>query len=298
MTIRFQGCFRRIRKILTRCVHYCRAREWFFCCIMMLALLIPSYKADAAELRVAVAANFLSTLKQLTAEYHKLQDDRIRITTGSTGGLYAQIRHGAPFDLFLSADSRRPELLEKEGLTLIASRFTYAKGILVLWSKQADLVDNRGAVLDQTAGYLSLPNPVNAPYGEAARQLLTQRNLWQKLDQSQQIIRSGNVRQTLFQVISGAAPMGFIALSQARHPEIAGKGSLWIPDPSLYDPIIQQGVVLASTKEPEAALRFQRWLQSDQARSLIVASGYQSGSQTMLVAQVFANSGTEKSGRD
>lgn len=264
-------------------LHSC-GRVGVLCCLILLAMLIPVQKAQAAELRVAVAANFLSTLNQLTTEYHKLQDDRIRIITGSTGGLYAQIRHGAPFDLFLSADSQRPELLEKEGLTLIGSRFTYAKGILVLWSKQAGLVDNRGAVLDQMAGYLSLPNPVNAPYGEAARQLLTQRNLWQKLDQSQQIVRSGNVRQTLFQVISGAAPMGFIALSQVRHPEIAGKGSLWIPDPALYDPIIQQGVVLASTKEPEAALRFQRWLQSDQARSLIVASGYQSGGERLMMA--------------
>ena len=248
-------------------------------------LLLAIQPVKAAEVRVAVAANFLSTLQQLAAIYHRQQDDRLMIISGSSGGLYAQIRHGAPYDLFLSADQSRPARLEAQGLILPGSRSTYARGLLALWSKDASLVDSDGRVLHSPQfQYLSLPNPVNAPYGLAAQELLSKEGVWQELSDQKRLIRAGNVRQTLFQVISGAAPLGFIALSQARHPLIAGKGSLWIPDPSLYQPIVQQGVVLARSEQPQAALRFMRWLQSQQARALIAASGYQVVADDLLLA--------------
>jgi len=267
--------------------HFLKLRL-IICVLPVLLLAIQPVKA--AEVRVAVAANFLSTLQQLAATYHRQQDDRLMIISGSSGGLYAQIRHGAPYDLFLSADQSRPALLEEQGLTLPGSRSTYARGLLALWSKDASLVDSEGRVLHSPQfQYLSLPNPVNAPYGQAAQELLSKKGIWQGLDDQKRLIRAGNVRQTLFQVISGAAPLGFIALSQARHPMIAGKGSLWIPDPSLYPPIIQQGVVLARSERPQAALRFMRWLQSQQARALIAASGYQVESGDLLLAGVDLN---------
>ncbi|WP_417594617.1 molybdate ABC transporter substrate-binding protein [Oceanospirillum sp.] len=258
----------------------------FYILITLLLIFSPPVKAE--EVRVAVAANFLSTLQQLAAVYHNQQSDRLMIISGSSGGLYAQIRHGAPYDLFLSADQSRPERLEEEGFILPGSRFTYARGLLALWSDDPLQVDREGAVLHSgTFQHLSLPNPVNAPYGLAAQQLLSKQGLWRTLDDQKRLIRTGNVRQTLFQVVSGAAPLGFIALSQARHPFISGKGSLWVPDPSLYPPIIQQGVVLARSRQPQAALRFMRWLQSQQARTLIAASGYQVGQKDLLLAGGF-----------
>ncbi|OOV87938.1 molybdate ABC transporter substrate-binding protein [Oceanospirillum linum] len=256
--------------------------------VLTTLVLLFSSPAHAAEVRVAVASNFLSTLQQLAAVYHNQQSDRLMIISGSSGGLYAQIRHGAPYDLFLSADQNRPERLEKEGVILPGSRRTYARGLLALWSDDPLQVDREGAVLHSgTFQHLSLPNPVNAPYGLAAQQLLSKKGLWRTLEAQKRLIRTGNVRQTLFQVVSGAAPMGFIALSQAHHPVIAGKGSLWVPDPSLYPPIIQQGVVLARSQQPQAALRFMHWLQSQQARALIAASGYQVGLRDLLLAGGF-----------
>ncbi len=257
-------------------------------CVLITLLLIFSPPVKAEEVRVAVAANFLSTLQQLAAVYHNQQSDRLVMISGSSGGLYAQIRHGAPYDLFLSADQSRPERLEEEGFILPGSRRTYARGLLALWSEDPLLVDREGAVLHSGRfQHLSLPHPVNAPYGLAAQQLLSKQGIWRMLDDQRRLIRAGNVRQTLFQVISGAAPLGFIALSQARHPLIAGRGSLWIPDASLYPPIIQQGVVLARSQQPQAALRFMAWLQSPQAQALIAASGYQVDQGDLLLAGRF-----------
>lgn len=246
-------------------------------------------QAQAAELRVAVAANFHGTLKQLVAAYKEdavSQGDHILISAGSTGALYAQIRNGAPFDLFLAADQRRPEVLEEDGLTAANGRFTYAQGQLVLWSLDDALLIPEGEAMKtglaqmlesegRAAGYLSVANPDNAPYGFAARQVLESLGLWQTLNQQEQIIRAGNIGQVYSQVASGAASFGFIALSQAKHPDVQSRGSLWVPDASLYDPIIQQGVILARSPNVAASRRFVDWMQqAPAARNLIEAAGY------------------------
>lgn len=257
---------------------------------LLLVLLSTSWQGElkAAELRIAVAANFSGTLKQLVALYHQqpgAQGDRIRLISGSTGALYAQIRNGAPYDLFLAADQRRPQALHQAGLASSEGPFTYAEGQVVLWSPDdALLVSDAQAVKTglpgvlqskQRLGYLSVANPDTAPYGYAARQVLESFGVWRSLNQKEQIIRAGNIGQVYSQVASGAASFGFIALSQSRHPNVQRQGSLWLPPSHLYDPIIQQGVILARGQSIEACRRFVRWMRTDQAAlQLIVAEGY------------------------
>lgn len=257
--------------------------------LLSLPFALEAKAAQGSEVRVAVAANFSGTLKQLVTLYQQQpvsQGDRVLLSSGSTGALYAQIRNGAPFDLFLAADQRRPEVLQEAGLASEEGTFTYAQGQVVLWSLDDALLIPEGQPVksslsgllqsgQQSAGYLSVANPDNAPYGYAARQVLGSLGLWKSLNQNEQIIRAGNIGQVYSQVASGAASFGFIALSQSKHPDVQSRGSLWVPDPALYEPIIQQGVILARSEQIEASRRFVRWMRSDaSARQIIKAAGY------------------------
>ena len=231
--------------------------------------------AQADELRVAVAANFQGTLEQLAPLYETRSGDTLLIRSGSTGSLFAQIENGAPFDVFLSADARRPRALIDDNLALAESAFTYARGLVVLWSADPDRIQDDGRTLTRTDyQYLALPNPRNAPYGRAAKQILEGMDLWQPLEQQQSLLRSQNLGQTYSQVASGAAPLGFLALSQIRHPDVRGQGSWWIPPEESYDPITQQAVIPRSAADPERAERFLAFLRSADAAGIIRAAGY------------------------
>ncbi|MBB1486483.1 molybdate ABC transporter substrate-binding protein [Oceanospirillum sediminis] len=240
--------------------------------LLAVITLLFSLNIQAKELHVAVATNFLGTMQQLAQNYQKSTGHQLLISSGSTGALYAQISNGAPFDLFFAADNQRPEKLEQQGLILTGSRFTYAQGVLVLWSSEDNLVDAKGEVLRHGQyEYLSIANPDNAPYGFAARQVLEVKGVWQTLEQQQRLIRASNIGQTYSQVASGAAAMGFIALAQAR---LEKKGSRWIPDASSYSPIMQQAVVLKTSSDPQLAQHFVSWLQQPSARRIIKNAGY------------------------
>ena len=238
-------------------------------------LCVVALPAAADELRIAVAANFLGTLQQLAPQYTQATGDQLVLSAGSTGQLYTQIKQGAPFDVFLSADAARPKLLQSQGLILAASRFTYARGTLALWSPHAGVVDADGEVL-RTGHYrfLSVADPHNAPYGAAARQVLTAMGLWTRLNQSRQIVLGEDITQTWQFVDSGNADMGFVALSQIIG---AGKarGSYWLPPQSMYAPIEQDAVALAHSSKPARAQAFMRWLRTAPAALAIIrAAGY------------------------
>lgn len=245
--------------------------------LALLLILISVLQPLRAEvLRVAVAANFLPTMRLLADEYEAISGDRLIISTGSSGGLYAQIYQGAPYDLFFSADETRPLKLEQDGLILADSRFTYARGVLVLWSASKDLADSRGTPLKHPEHYfLTLANPRSAPYGRAAQQVMSHLGVWDIWQRQQRVIRAQSVGQSFNQVTSGAASFGFVALSQTMGLA-ANEGSVWIPPQEFYDPIIQQAVILKRTAYPESAERFTHWLQTREARQLIVKAGYRS----------------------
>lgn len=234
--------------------------------IPFLALLTAG-QATAADIAVAVASNFSEAIKALAADFEEDTGHKIKLIFGSTGRHYAQIRNGAPFDVFFAADSKRPALLEEEGVSVSGSRFTYAEGKLVLWSPQQGRVDQEAAVLKQGEfQFLAMANPKLAPYGAAAEQVLRARGLWKSL--RSRIVQGENVGQAFQFVDSQNADLGFVALSQVSTKK---NGSLWHVPQSLYSPILQQAVLL---KDQPEARQFLQYVQSASAKAIIETHGY------------------------
>ena len=220
----------------------------------------------AEEIRIAVASNFATTMKILSHRFETDTGHKVTLIFGATGRHFAQIINGAPFDAFFAADSKRPQLLEQNGLIQSESRFTYAFGRLVLWSPRPDYVDPQGKIL-QSGDFLHLAiaNPKLAPYGRAARQVLKKSDLWQLL--FPRLVRGENVSQAFQFVSSRNAELGFVAYSQIR----AAAGSFWQPPQNAYDPIKQQAVLLKANDTASAFLAF---VKSRTGRLIIKSAGY------------------------
>jgi len=230
----------------------------------------------AAELHIATAANFAAPLQKLTPLFERATGHTLALSTGSSGQLYARIRQAAPFDVFLSADTEKPQLLEQQGLTVPGSRFVYAIGTLLLWSPRPDLVDGGGAVLGQGRyRLLAIANPETAPYGTAARQVLMKLGLWDALYRDHKIVLGENITQAWQFAASGNADLAFVALSQVLGPDGAIAGSSWRVPQSMYDRIEQAAVIIAASPQQQAAHAFVNWLRSDPAAlAAIRAAGY------------------------
>ena len=224
--------------------------------------------AAETPLRIAVASNFSEPMRALSQRFESRTGQPLRLIFGSTGKLYAQIRNGAPFDIFFAADSKRPLRLEQEGRIIPGSRFSYARGQLVLWSPT---LSSPLEQLQQAEGerYLALANPKLAPYGLAAQQVLQKLGLWQGLQR--RIVRGENIGQTFQFVHSGNAELGFVALAQLQQPEQSTPGYRWAIPLEDYDPIIQQAVLL---NDSAAARAFIEFIASDEAQQLITEYGY------------------------
>lgn len=236
-------------------------------------LFIPSL--HAAEARVAVAANFLSTLKSLALAFEQSSGHTLVISSGSTGKLYAQIRNGAPFDLLLGADGVYTRRLEEEGALVKGSRFVYARGELVLWGR-----DNRFAgqalpqvLLDKGNRHIAVANPQTAPYGTAALEYLKTSGLSEQL--APKLVRGESVMQAFQFAASGAAELGFVARAQVLEwQEKQGGGVVWTIPPQHYTPLEQEMGLLKRGERNEAARAFINFLRSDVARAVIRAAGY------------------------
>jgi molybdate transport system substrate-binding protein len=228
----------------------------------------------AGEVTVAVASNFLKPFKQLVPVFQKQSGHTVRIVSGSTGKLYAQIMHGAPFDVFLAADRERPRLLETNGQAVSGSRFTYAQGKIVLWSADPRKVTSNGKITlhRQNFKHLALANPKTAPYGKAAHTALERLNLLESVSSS--LVRGENISQTFQFVATGNAEIGFVALSQIMDPHMKIKGSQWIVPEHLYEAIDQDAVLLKRGKSQPAARAILQFLKSDTARARIQSYGY------------------------
>jgi len=227
--------------------------------------------AWATDLHIAVATNFNRTATALVHHFEQQSEYTVRLVFGSTGKHYAQITHGAPFELFFAADERRPALLEKNGLAVPRTRFTYAQGRLVLWSPDVNRIDAKGDVLaNDNFRKLAIANPRLAPYGFAAREILQARGLWKKLQP--RLVRGENIGQAYQFVRTGNAQLAFIAAAQIfTDGNLPRTGSLWVPPQSLYTPVIQQAVLI---KDTPAARAFIRFVKSDTARNIIRQHGY------------------------
>ena len=242
-------------------------------CFVAIALFCFSHISWAGSVNIAVAANFATAAKQVGEAFQQQSEYTVVISSGSTGKLFAQIEHGAPYDLFLAADSRRPRLLEQSGKAVRGSRFTYALGRLVLWSSRPGYVDESGSILKKgDFKRLAIANPRLAPYGLAARQVMTRLGVWENL--RGRLVQGESIAQTFQFVASGNAALGFVALAQFR--AIGGTGSVWQVPKELYQPIRQQVVLLQRAKNSTAANAFWRYLQGSEAQTLIRSMGYES----------------------
>jgi molybdate transport system substrate-binding protein len=241
-----------------------------FFSFIILSFFIQTNSAFSNEIRVAVASNFIKPMRAIVSHFKKQNSGKIILIFGSTGKLYAQIKHGAPFDLFFSADRLRAKQLELDGIAIQGSRFTYAIGQIVLWSPQKNYVDSQGKVLFHNLfQHLAIANPRLAPYGKAAQQTLQKQGLWRKM--LSKMIRGENIGQTFQFVRSGNVPLGFVAYSQIKQTNQALTGSYWLVPKSFYQPIQQQAVLLKETTLAEAFLQF---VKTNKTRKLIQIFGY------------------------
>lgn len=247
---------------------------------MALVLGSSSLCAHAAEVTVAVAANFAAPMQRLAQTFEQRSGHRVRAAVGATGALYAQARHGAPYQVFLSADDQTPLRLEADGLAVPGTRFVYATGRLVLWSADPQRVDAQGAVLTgapaglQTPGVrLAIANPKTAPYGAAAVQVMDRLGVstrWQPY-----LVQGENIAQTHQFVATGNAAMGFVALSQVAPGGRMTQGSAWIVPAHLHSPLRQEAVLLRKGEQNAAALALMAFLKTDDARAIIRSFGYE-----------------------
>jgi molybdate transport system substrate-binding protein len=248
-------------------------KRWLLSSACAFVLFAESF-AFAGEVTVAVASNFLSPFKQLVPVFEKQSGHTVRTVSGSTGKLYAQILHGAPFDILLAADSERPRLLEQNGQAVAGTRFTYAQGKIVLWSADPRRITAEGKDIlhHRNFKHLALANPKTAPYGKAAYTTLLRLTLWESL--SSAVVRGENINQTFQFVATGNAEVGFVALSQVMDPRLKIQGSRWIVPEHLYDAINQDAVLLTCSQSQPAAKALLQFLKSDAAGKMIQSYGY------------------------
>ena len=227
----------------------------------------------SAQVQVAVAANFAAPMQKIAADFEKDTGHQALLSAGGTGKLYAQIANGAPFAILLAADAATPEKLEKEGLGVAGSRFTYAIGKLVLWSRQASVVDDKGEVLGTgNFSHLAIANPKLAPYGVAAMEALRAMGHLEAVQSK--LVMGENIAQAYQFVASGNAELGFVALSQVMTDGRITAGSGWLVPASFYQPIRQDAVLLEQGREQPAALALMQYLRGEKASAVIRSFGY------------------------
>lgn len=242
--------------------------------ILFLAVFFSlSLPVHAAQVRVAVAANFTAPMQKIAQAFEQETGHKAILSFGSTGTLYAQIRNGAPFQILLAADDQTPLKIEKEGLGVPGSSFTYAIGKLVLWSKQPGLVDGQGDILRSGQFQrIAVANPKLAPYGAAAIETMTKLGVLKAVQSK--LIQGENIAQTYQFVATENAQLGFVALSQVMADGQITQGSAWVIPSDLHSPIKQNAILLTQGNDNPAATALMNFLRSDKAKLLMRAYGY------------------------
>ena len=239
----------------------------------LLSALLLTTGALADEVQVAVAANFTAPMQKIAAAFEKDTGHKAQLSFGATGKFYAQIKNGAPFEVFLAADDSTPEKLEQEGVGVANTRFTYATGKLVLWSSKPGFVDDQGAVTKKGEfKHLAIANPKLAPYGAAAIETLTALKRLEAIEPK--FVLGENIAQTYQFVATDNAELGFVALSQVMKDGKISEGSAWIVPSSLHQPIRQDAVLLENGKGKPAAAALLEYLKSDKSKAVIQSFGY------------------------
>lgn len=238
---------------------------WALCCFMS--------AAQAAEVKVAVAANFTAPMQKIAEAFAQDTGHRAVLAFGATGSFYAQIRNGAPFEVLLAADAATPARLEREGLGVPGTRFSYATGRLVLWSREPGRVDEGGQVL-RSGNFrrLALADPKLAPYGAAAMDVLRGLGLANTL--APKFVQGQNIAQAYQFAATGNAELGFVALSQVWADGRIQQGSGWVVPANLHAPILQDALLLNPGRNQPAAQALLAYLRGDKARAIMRSHGY------------------------
>lgn len=238
-------------------------------CLVILA----SSKTLAEQTNIAVAANFALPMKAIIEAFEKTSEHKVRLITGSSGKLFAQIQNQAPFDAFFSADVTKPMALIEANTAIGDSEFTYAIGALVLWRSVTP--KNNASILgdlkDGRYRKLAIANPRVAPYGIAAIEVLTRLGL--SAAATPKLVTGENIAQTYQFVASGNAQLGFIAQSQVMKDGQLPMGS-WAVPAELHQPIRQNAVLLTHGQNNSAARALLTFVRTQTATDIIHAYGY------------------------
>lgn len=219
-----------------------------------------------ANLKIAVASNFKVTLTEIISLYAQQSEQEILVSSGATGVLYNQIKHGAPFDLFLSADKERAELIENSSSGIQGTRFTYATGKLAFWVPNSESEVNEQTLLNYK-GRIAVANAKLAPYGLATQQALQKLDLWHKFS----YVTGSNISQTYQFIDTGNVAAGFVAQASLIQNN---QSHYYLLPAAMHQPILQQGVMLSATSDKKALQLFVDFLQSERIQRFISSKGY------------------------
>ena len=241
---------------------------------LLAALLLTVFGVSADEAQVAVAANFTAPMQLIAVQFEKETGHKLSIAYGTVGKFYAQISNGAPFEVLVSADDTTPVKLEKDGLAVPGTQFTYAIGKLVLWSAKPGYVDDQGNILKKgDFKHLAIANPKLAVYGAAGTTTLKNLGLYGHLES--RLVEAENITQAFQFVSTGNAELGFVALSQIYKSGEYRAGSHWLVPASLYPQIRQDIVLLKKGEANPAAQALLQYMKTDSTRTIIRSFGYE-----------------------
>ncbi|MEM9208775.1 MAG: molybdate ABC transporter substrate-binding protein [Pseudomonadota bacterium] len=254
----------------------CRGRiRWLLAAVLALGVPFAPIVVSAEEpVRVAVASNFVAALRDVVHAFNQVNSSPISLSAASTGKLFAQIKNGAPFDVFFAADSARPAALEAQGYAVAGSRFTYAGGALTLWSADRELDGQacEAALVEDQRGKIAIANPRTAPYGSAAEQVLRQLGVLESAQK--RIVVGENVQQALQFAASGNARFALVSTAQLRGELLTTTGCRWPVPADLHDPVAQQAVLLKRGTRNSSAAALLAFVRSDAGRAIIAGHGY------------------------
>ncbi len=241
--------------------------------VAVMLLAIGSAHA-AGQLRIAAAADLKYALTEIVEQFRaERPEDKVEVIYGSSGKFHAQIRNGAPFDLYFSADSAYPNDLHARGLTATEPR-AYAVGRIVLWSLQPDLgrLSLRDLASRTQSRKFAIANPRHAPYGVRAKEALQHEGVWELLEP--RLVLGENIAHTAQFVDSGAAAAGIVALSLVKSPALQGKGDWTLIPAQWHTPLDQAYVITARAKTNDLAAAFARFVETPPAREVMRRYGF------------------------
>lgn len=243
--------------------------------LALFVALLAGCSKPSDKIVVATAANVQYVMKEIQQEFEKESGKKMEIVVASSGKLTTQIREGAPFDVFVSADTKYPEEIYKNGGSDQKPE-VYATGALVLWSKNIPEADLKPEALTaENIKKIAIPNPKTAPYGEAALQVLNALKIYGQTEKK--LVYGESIAQTAQYITTGSAEAGFNALSIVLSPEMKEKGHYVIVDSSLYTPIQQAAILLKHSEDSpkrEASEQFYKFLYSAKAKAIFKKYGY------------------------